>query len=110
MDRHRRHQRPVCAAGENREAVSRGAGRAARKGRGGTTYPREGTGAELPCRFRPLPATGQVTGTGDVSEGAFQDHRHRPDGLLRGQREPHGRGNGDEVAPPPQLRGRHPHR
>jgi len=110
MDWHCRHQRPVRAAGKNREAVPRAAGRAAGKGRGGAAHPREGTGTELPCRLRPLPAISQDAGTGDVSAGTLQDHRHRPDRLLRGQRESHGRGNGNEIAPPPQLRGRHPHR
>jgi len=110
MDWHRRHQRPLRAAGENRETVSRGVGGTAWKRRGGAAYPRERAGTELPCRLRPLSATGQDAGTGDVSEGALQDHRYRPDGLLRGQREPHGRGHGDEIASPPQLRGRHPYR
>jgi len=71
VDRDRRHQRPVRVAGENREAVSRSAGGTARKGRGGTTYPREGTGTELSCRLRPLPEIGQDAGTGDVPEGAL---------------------------------------
>ena len=110
MDWHRRHQRPVCAAGENREAFSWSAGGTARQECGGAADSREGTGTELPCRLRPLPAISQDAGTGDVSAGTLQDHRHRPDGLLRGQREPHGRGHGDVIASPPQLRGRHPYR
>lgn len=65
---------------------------------------------ELPCRLRPISATGQVAGTSDVPEGTFQDHRHRPDLLLCGQRQPHGHGHGDEIAPLPQLRNRNPHR
>ena len=76
MDRHRRYQGPVRFAGQNREAVSRGAVGTAREGRGGAAYPREGTRAELPRRLRPLPAAGQVAGTGAVPACAFQNHRH----------------------------------
>ena len=66
MDRHRRHQRPLRAAGQEREAVPRGAGRTARKGRGGAAHPCQGAGTELPCRLRPLPAALQTAGTRDV--------------------------------------------